>query len=91
MKNSSDRLFVPTLAADADDGCNFVFPAHEIDRVLDVMRLRKRRHLSAEHKAKLHAAGIAAGSAALEKYRSSQVANSELERDVVGQADIEAA
>jgi hypothetical protein len=41
------------LVADADDGCNFIFPADAIDQIFRIVLPRRRRHLSAEHKAKL--------------------------------------
>lgn len=57
------RRLVPRLAGlaeivtDGDDGVNAVFPAAQLTAVGRLIRARRRRRLSPEHKAKLAASG----------------------------------
>lgn len=45
-----------TLHQDGDDGCNLLFDARHFARVAKIVKPRKRRRLSPEHRAKLLAA-----------------------------------
>ena len=65
------------VVQDGDDGINAVFDANDFASVAAVMRPNRRRQLSAEHKARL----VAAGQAALGRKSKSDVDSEARRRD----------
>lgn len=70
-----------SIAQDGDDGINVIFPIEIFDAVAKIMKPRKRRRLSPAHRKTL----VAAGTAALERYRNFGFDSTTRQRDL-GQA-----
>lgn len=66
------------VVQDGDDGINVLFHASDLDKVAAILKPKRRRRLSPEHRVKLTTAGIAA----LDRHRNSNDARSDRRGDV---------